>query len=85
MSQIEAMCDSWLRWHFALKGKPDGKGKKPAATLLPTKLLKKVDGAVDQLRELQRAVGRQLALDRPSRLPKIVIHEERERTRHKRE
>jgi hypothetical protein len=83
LSQIEAMCDSWLRWHFALKAEPDGNGKKAAAALLPTALLKKVDGTVAQLRKLQRAVGRQLKVDRPSRLPKIAIHEERERTRNK--
>lgn len=79
LGQVESMCDAWVRWHLALTNQPHDKRKKPASALLPSKLLKQLDGAVEQLREIQGAAGRQLRLKHPSRRPKIVIHDERER------
>lgn len=79
LAQVESMCDAWVRWHSALTDEPHDNRKKPASALLPSKLLKQLNGAVEQLREIQGAAGRQLRLKHPWRRPKIVIHDERER------
>lgn len=50
LTQIEAMCESWLRWETELHRAPDGGGPAPASAL-PKELL----GAI---KEVGEAIGR---------------------------
>ncbi len=76
LAQIEIMCETWQRWYAELKRKP--KTSKPREAHLPKSVRQQIAHSVEQLMELQRIAGRELTLERPSRLPRSVLHDERE-------